>query len=105
MKKYYHATDYNNLTSIVSNGLNESYDGVVYITEKPLDALKFIALRMVPKILVVEIKVLKKDQSKVVETLDHDERFFSCKAYGYIGSIPANMITGYTVYDNPLLKR
>ena len=35
-------------------------EGIVYITETPIDAVKFVALRMIPKILVVEIKTLKR---------------------------------------------
>lgn len=105
MKKYYHATSYDNLTSILCDGLRTSMEGIVYMTETPIDAVKFVALRMIPKILVVEIKTLKKHEENIIETTDHNYDFFKCKSYGYVGNIDSNMITNYLLYDNPLLGR
>lgn len=104
MKKYYHATDYNNLGSILTNGLKPSMEGIVFMTEEPIDAVKFVALRGIPKILVVEIKTLKKHEKNIIETLDHNHRILDCKSYGFIGGIDTSMITNYIRYENPILK-
>ena len=102
MKKYYHATSYDNLSSIMSNGLKTSMEGIVYMTENPTDAVKFVALRSIPKILVVEIKTLKKHEYDIIETTDHNYSFFGCESYGYVGHIDSSMITNYLLFDNPL---
>lgn len=104
MKKYYHATDYNNLGSILANGLKPSIEGIVFMTEKPIDAVKFVALRGIPKILVVEIKTLKEHEKDIIETSDHSHSFFDCKSYGFMGGIDTSMLTDYIVYENPLFK-
>ena len=42
-KVYYHATSYENLGSILVDGIKASdIDGVVYMTEKEEDAIKFL---------------------------------------------------------------
>ena len=97
-KTYYHATPFENLNSIVENGIKRSkYDGLVYITEKPEEAARFIAIRLCKEILVCEVQV---EEDLVEETFDHNERFFKCRAYGYRGDIEPDAITNYIKYTS-----
>lgn len=38
---YYHATPYENLESILENGIKKRVDGVVYLTEGKDEAMRF----------------------------------------------------------------
>lgn len=40
---YYHATPYENLESILENGIKRGVDGVVYLTEGRDEAMRFFA--------------------------------------------------------------
>jgi hypothetical protein len=102
MKIYYHATDSDNLSSILDNGLKVGCDGVVYMTEKEDDAVKFVMFRGCKKIVVLKIKVYKRDEKNVVETFDHSPRFFKCRAFGYMGNIDKSNIEPVSIWDNPL---
>ena len=99
MKKYYHATDYNNLGNILVNGIHPGPDGLVYMCETETDALKFLYVRGYRELLVCEIKILKKDEINVMETFDHSFNFFKCRAFGYKGHIDTSKITNYVKYD------
>ena len=78
--KFYHATDYSNLGSILVNGLKPGCDGVIYLCKRPEDCLKFAYVHGVKNVLMVELDLPSKD---VVETFDHSYEFFKCRAYGY----------------------
>lgn len=101
MKIYYHATDYNNLNSIIRNGLTASpIDKMVYLAETEEDAVKFVILRGYKDIVTFKVKVYKRDENKVIETFDHSYNFFKCRAFGYKGNIsPDNIIPSrkYTI--------
>lgn len=79
-KTYYHATPFENLESIMDQGIRKSRDGVVYLTEKPEEATRFVVIRGYVDILVCEVQV---KEDLVEETFDHSEVFFKCRAYGY----------------------
>lgn len=96
-KIYYHATSYDNLGSILLNGIYASkYDGLVYMTEKEEDAVKFVLIRGIKHIVTFKIKV--KDSSKVIQTFDHSKEFFKCDCYGYIGDVGPDMIEPSSQY-------
>lgn len=95
MRIMWHATDYNNLVSIMDEGIKAGPDGVVYLCETETDAAKFLAVRGCKHILTLEIKIYKKDENKIRETFDHSQRFFNCRAYGYVGDIPGKNIKNY----------
>lgn len=80
LKSYYHATPFENLGSIFRKGIVKGCDGVVYLTEKPEEAARFVAIRGHKKILVIEVEV---EDYMVTESFDHSEAFFKCKAYSY----------------------
>ena len=80
LKTYYHATPYENLGSILSEGIHVGSDGVIYLCEKPHEAARFIAIRGCKKILAIEVMV---EEDLVKESFDHSEYFFKCKAYSY----------------------
>ena len=101
MKYMYHATDYNNVISILTNGLKPGYDGIVYMTEKESDAVKFVALRNYEKIVTIRIKILKVDEKDIFETFDHSIKMFGCKAYGCNKTISADRLKPSRVYNNP----
>lgn len=99
MKILYHATSMENLGSILENGIEaRNIEKLVYLAETPQDALKFIALRFYPEMLVIKVKIPKKYEHKIIETFDHSYNFFKCRAFGYQGSIPCYMLDSYEVY-------
>jgi len=95
-KTYYHATPYENLESIMDQGILRGSDGVVYLTERPEDAAKFVAIRGCRKILVLGIEIY---EDMVEESFDHSQAFFRCKAYTYSDDIPADEITEFLKYE------
>lgn len=96
---YYHATPYENLASIVVDGIKSGMEGVVYLTKERDDALKFLAIRGCHDILTVEVLI---DSEKVEETFDHSLQFFKCKAFGYKGDIkPCEMINQMPIVNYP----
>ena len=79
------------------NGIYASkYDGLVYMTEKEEDAVKFVLIRGIKHIVTFKIKV--KDSSKVIQTFDHSKEFFKCDCYGYIGDVGPHMIEPSSQY-------
>lgn len=95
-KTYYHATPFENLDSIMDQGLHKGCDGVVYLTEKPEEAARFVAIRGYRQILVVGVEL---EEDLVSESFDHNEAFFGCRAYTYPDEIPANEITEFLKYE------
>lgn len=89
MRKFYHATPYSNLLSILSNGIKTGVDKVVYLAETKESALKFICIRCFDPILVIEIEL---DEDKVEESFDHSYQFFKEKAFVYPKDIPAHKL-------------
>lgn len=94
-KTYYHATPFENLASIVEGGIYRGCDGVVYLTERPEEAARFLAIRLHKDILVCKVVV---EDTLVEETFDHNEAFFKCKAYGYRGDVKPDEIVGFLRY-------
>lgn len=83
--KYYHAAPKETMLKIVGQGIiKASQDGMVYMCKKAVDSCKFLVIRGMKKICVIEIEV---DESKVEESNDHSEGFFKCKAYTHNGDI------------------
>lgn len=96
MKKYYHATPMGNYDSICEKGIFKGWDGVVYLTEKPEEATRFLTVRGYREILVCEVLV---DECLVEESFDHSEEFFKCRAYMYPFDIGVDQILSYTGYE------
>lgn len=94
-KTYYHATPFENLEAIMAQGIRKSRDGVVYLTEKPEEATRFVVIRGYVDILVCEVQI---EEDMVEETFDHSEAFFKCRAYGYSEDIIPDEITSYIKY-------
>lgn len=94
-KTYYHATPFENLQSILEKGILRGCDGVVYLTEKPDEALRFLRIRFYNDLLVCEVKL---NENKVEESFDHNEAFFKCKAYAYSEDINPTKITNMYRY-------
>lgn len=95
-KTYYHATPFENLESIMDQGLHKGCDGVVYLTERPEDAAKFVAIRGYRQILVLGVEL---EESMISESFDHSFAFFKCEAYTYPDDIPADEITEFLKYE------
>lgn len=90
-KIYYHATPYENLGSIVCNGIKaNNIEGLVYLCEKEEDAIKFLAIRGIRNFCT--FKVIIKKPKFLIETFDHNYMFFKCRCFGYQGDIPADWI-------------
>lgn len=92
-KIYYHATAYDNLISIIENGISPGVDGLVYLTEKEIDAVKFLYVRGCTNIITFKIKMPIEDMANLEETFDHSYEFFKCRCYGYRGIISAKHVT------------
>ena len=92
----YHATPLDNLGSILVHGLKRGIDGVVYGCEDPKDCLKFAYYHGVLDALVVKFKV---DDKNVIETFDHNHKFFGCRCFGATVDIPPEALSDYTKYD------
>lgn len=80
LKSYYHATPFGNVNSIFQKGIEVGIDGVVYLTEKPEEAARFVAIRGYKKILVIEVEL---EENLVEESFDHSQIFFKCRAFSY----------------------
>ena len=95
-KTYYHATPFENLNSIMNQGIRKGCDGVVYLTEKPEEAARFVAIRGYRKILVLGVEL---DDEMVSESFDHSEAFFKCKAFTYPENILFDYLVSAATYD------
>ena len=91
LKSYYHATPFSNLNSILEKGIKVGIDGVVYLTEEPDEAVRFVAIRGFKKILVIEVEV---EEDMVEESFDHNFNFFKCKAFVYPNNISVSEFGG-----------
>lgn len=89
---YYHATPYENLESILENGIKRGVDGVVYLTEGRDEAMRFLLIRGYRDILTVEVLI---DSENVDEMFDHNPNFFKCRAFGYKGDIKSNELMNF----------
>lgn len=99
MRTLYHATTKENAMKIIaSRCIKTGMDGLVYMADSPENAIKFVMPRfraMGKKeftITVIPVTLKKDDESKVIETHDHNEEIFKCKSYGYEGIVPAEKI-------------
>lgn len=97
-KTYYHATKFENLSSILGRGILRGYDKVVYLCEKPEEACRFLAIRGISPILVCQVQL---EEELVSESFDHNENFFKCKAYTYPDDISVDDISDYLRYELP----
>ena len=96
VKKYYHATNFANFSGIMADDvIKAGIDGSVYLCETAKDACKFLAIREVKREYVFKVEV---DEARVVESFDHDEGFFGCKAYLYLGDISYSNVTQVLVF-------
>lgn len=83
--KFYHAAPREAMEKIVAEGkIRKSWDGEVYLCKKPEDSCKFLAIRGMRKMSVIEVDI---SESNTRESHDHSEAFFRCKAYMHDGDI------------------
>lgn len=76
--KYYHATTEETMEKIFTDGaIRKSWDGCVYLCKTAVDACKFLVLRGIKRMIVVEVEL---DESEVEESHDHNEHFFSVQS-------------------------
>lgn len=98
----YHATDFDNLWSILENGIKASFEGGVYLTDQPQTAATFVALRGMERIVAIPVEV-----DYVIETFDHDPRLFKCRAYMTTCDISADQIVidEIVTFENPFYRK
>lgn len=83
--KYYHAAPKEKMIKIVNEGvIKKSQDGMVYLCKKAVDSCKFLIMRGLKKMSVIEVEL---DETDVTESYDHSEAFFRCKAYIHNGNV------------------
>lgn len=97
MSKYYHGTSYSNLLKIIKDEkIKTSMEGIVYLAKTKEDAFKFVALRyIIEDIAVIELEL---NDSKIVETFDHNQKIFKAKAFGYEDEIDIKHVTNCWKY-------
>lgn len=83
--KYYHAAPRETMVKIAGEGIiKKSWDGMVYLCKEAVDSCKFLIMRGMKEMSVIEIEL---DENEVEESYDHSEVFFKCKAYMHNGDI------------------
>ena len=83
--RFYHAAPKETMMKIYVEGvLKKSWDGVVYMCKDQIDACKFLVIRGMRQMSVIELEL---DEKEVEESHDHSEAFFKCKAYIKHGDI------------------
>lgn len=83
--RFYHAAPKETMMKIYTEGvLKKSWDGVAYMCKDPIDACKFLVIRGMRQMSVIELEL---DEKEVEESHDHSETFFKCKAYIKHGDI------------------
>lgn len=83
--KYYHAAPKATMKKIVGEGrIRKTWDGVVYLCKEAVDSCKFLVIRGMREMSVIEVDI---DEDEVEESHDHAESFFRCKAYMHEGDI------------------
>lgn len=86
--KFYHAAPREAMEKIVAEGkIRKSWDGVVYLCKEAVDSCKFLIIRGMREMSVIEVDI---DEDRVAESHDHSEVFFRCKAYMNDGDITLN---------------
>ena len=96
--KHYHATTMSNYLGILHDKvIRPGYDHIVYMCEKPEDALKFTYIRGLKEIIVLTIDL--PDDFLVEETFDHSYEFFQCKSFGTLEPIPSKYIKEARKYE------
>lgn len=90
--KLWHATAYDNLGSIIARGLQTGCDHVVYACENATDAAKFVAIRGVKDILLIQFEVNEQD---VDESFDHSQAFFKCRAFSVSHNIEPESLVSF----------
>lgn len=95
--KLYHATTVENMKRIQKDGLIKgSFGREVFLCKKPLDACKFLVIRGIRRMCVIEVD-LKEDT--VRESFDHSEAFFQCKAYVHNGNVELTGVEEIEEYE------
>lgn len=83
--KYYHAAPKETMIRIVGEGkIKKSWDGAVYLCKEAVDSCKFLVMRGMKEMSVIEVEI---EENEVTESYDHSEAFFKCKAYMHNGDI------------------
>lgn len=83
--KYYHAAPKETMVKIAGEGIiKKSWDGMVHLCKEAVDSCKFLIMRGMKEMSVIEIEL---NENEVTESYDHSEAFFKCKAYMHNGDI------------------
>lgn len=93
MKVFYHATPLDNIDKLLIDGIKAGPDGLIYMCEEPDESARFLVVRGIKRIGVVEIKIPKRYENNIEETFDHSPIFFKCRAFGYFGNIPSDWVS------------
>ena len=94
--KFYHATRRENLPNILNEGIKTHCEGI-FLCEKPEDAVKFLVVRGIKDILVLEVNI-RKNSKKLIESFDHSYQFFKCRVFIYMDNIEQENISNYLAY-------
>ena len=96
-KKFYHATPWENLNSILEKGIQPDCFGTIFLADGMVEASSFLLIRGISPLAVFEIEL---DEDEVEESFDHNSNFFKCKAWTYEGEITVDkLLNCYKVGD------
>lgn len=77
--RFYHAAPKETMMKIYTEGvLKKSWDGVVYMCKDPIDACKFLVIRGMRQMSVIELEL---DEKEVEESHDHSQSWSCGRCY------------------------
>ena len=92
--RFYHAAPKETMMKIYAEGvLKKSWDGVVYMCKDPIDACKFLVIRGMRQMSVIELEL---DEKEVEESHDHSFYERSLDNAYEISVDESNLVSGDT---------
>lgn len=78
----------------MNKGIKKGFDGFVYFSDSMINATKFLVVRGIApdNVIVFQIATNKLDKRELLESFDHSNKFFGCRAWCYSLDIPENFI-------------
>lgn len=76
----WHATDYQNIASIMEKGIIPNRYNEVFLADNPASAMMFLAMRGYTHIVALPVEF---KPAEVTESFDHSREFYRCRAYTF----------------------
>lgn len=100
MKYLYHATDSANKENILKEGIKpNTFERAVFLADNEESAVAFLRIRLVSDITVFKIRYTNNQYRKLVESFDHSQTFFHCRAFMDRQTIEPSRFENVTDYN------